>query len=227
MGSADADKMRPMSTPHDAQDRSESQAGLTLVLASRSPRRAQLLADAGFAVVQRDPRFQDPPHPEAVEGEAVSDLATRVAAAGARSVDVDDDLLTRGRAGRIVIVAADTIVVDVEGRLLGQPVDREDARRVIRSLTDAAHDVVTGVALLDVRSGAIQTFADTAVVHLGRVDDASLEAYLDTGLWRGKAGGYNLFERQPHWPLRVEGDQTTVVGLPMRRLVERLGAGRR
>ncbi|MDP7348403.1 MAG: Maf family protein, partial [Phycisphaeraceae bacterium] len=67
-----------------------------------------------------------------------------------------------------------------------------------------------------------QTLVDTATVHLGKVGPDELQRYLDTQQWRGKAGGYNLFERQNRWPLRVEGDPTTVVGLPMRKLVPTL-----
>ncbi len=122
----------------------------------------------------------------------------------------------------MLVVGADTIVVDDAGRLMGKPTDRESARQMIRTLTDAWHDVVTGVALWAPATDACETFADTAHVHVGQVSDASLEAYLDSDQWRGKAGGYNLFERQDHWPIRVEGDPTTVVGLPMRILVDRL-----
>ena len=63
---------------------------------------------------------------------------------------------------------------------------------------------------------------DVAHVRLGRVPEADLQAYLDSGDWRGKAGAYNLGELQGRWPMEVEGDPTTVVGLPMAKLVAHL-----
>ncbi|MCX5662395.1 MAG: Maf family protein [Planctomycetota bacterium] len=81
---------------------------------------------------------------------------------------------------------------------------------------ERSHDVVTGVALLGADDVQPERFADAAVVNMRRVAAGDLEEYLDSGQWRGKAGGYNLFDRQrAGWPMTVEGDPTTVVGLPM------------
>lgn len=196
-----------------------------LVLASRSPRRAQLLRDAGFEFSQVDPPFEDANQPGDTSSPAAV-LAGSLAAHKAASV------LDAGLAGDrpdAVVLGADTIVVDQAGVLTGTPTDREQARDMIERLIDCAHQVVTVVALVaqtcqsagDLRT---QTLVDTATVHLGKVGPDELQRYLDTQQWRGKAGGYNLFERQNHWPLRVEGDPTTVVGLPMRKLVPTLQA---
>jgi septum formation protein len=87
--------------------------------------------------------------------------------------------------------------------------------------------VVSGVAVLDCRqgpAGIMQSFADRAWVVFGSIDRDEIKAYAATDQWRGKAGGYNLFDRQAaSWPITVEGDPTTVVGLPMKRLSGMLG----
>ena len=93
---------------------------------------------------------------------------------------------------------------------------------MIRSFADDTHAVVTGVAIVD-SAGEPTVFHDTATVTLRGLSDAAIDAYLDTDAWRGKAGGYNLFDRQgAGWPITVTGDPATVVGLPMRLLTAAL-----
>ncbi|MBX2851186.1 MAG: Maf family protein [Phycisphaeraceae bacterium] len=189
-----------------------------LILASQSPRRAQLLTEAGFVFEQRSPPLADPDQPpehlrgHEAEAYAVS-LAKQKAASLAEQID-----------GPALILAADTICVDAAGELVGKPRDAGHARAMVGSFVQAEHRVLTGVALLKVGS-AVESFADAAVVRFGAVNDEQLDAYLATDGWRGKAGGYNLFDRQAAgWPIEVEGDPTTVVGLPMRRLAGMLKA---
>src|SRR5690606_29069396 len=100
-----------------------------------------------------------------------------------------------------LVLTADTLCVDGGGELIGQPGDRADARRMLAGFRDRTHEVVTGVALLGPGEAEPTTFADTAAVRFGSISDAMLEAYLDSGEWRGKAGGYNLVDRQRDgWP---------------------------
>ena len=185
---------------------------LSLILASQSPRRAQLLTEAGFTFEQRSPPFADPDQPPRhlrghEAGVYAASLAEQKAASLAEQVD-----------GPALILAADTICVDAAGELVGKPRDREHADRMIRTFIESQHRVITGVALLTV-GATVESFADAAVVRFGPVSDEQLGAYLATEDWQGKAGGYNLFDRQAAgWPIEVAGDPTTVVGLPMRRL---------
>jgi septum formation protein len=193
-----------------------------LILASQSPRRAQLLREAGVAFEQRSPPFSDPDQPSSgLRGHEAEAHAADLASQKARS-------LAERLAGPCTILAADTICVDDAGRLVGKPIDRADAQAMLRSFMSRDHRVITGVALLsiDAEGGqTIESFADAAVVTFGSVGDAALAEYLATDDWRGKAGGYNLFDRQAAgWPIAVAGDPTTVVGLPMRRLGPVLGA---
>jgi len=210
-----------------------------LVLASKSARRAAMLRDAGFAVDQVAPPFDDPPDPTAhdptagdptAQGQAhlaPGDLAADLARRKALSVAGHDDAW---------LIAADTLCVDADGLLLGTPTDPAEARAMLDRFRDAAHQVITGVCLRPPQAGAERseaadrtplTLHDTATVRWGDVPPHELDRYAAGTEWHGKAGGYNLFDRQAAgWPITVEGDPTTVVGLPMRRLLrvlDRLG----
>ena len=114
-------------------------------------------------------------------------------------------------------IAADTICV-ADGGILGKPGDALEARRMLQRLQGGVHLTMTGVCLL--KPGCAREFVlDAAKVEFGMIDDTELQAYLDSGEWQGKAGGYNLVDRQAAgWPVRCEGDPDTVMGLPMQRL---------
>lgn len=195
------------------------QSALPLILASQSPRRKQLLSEAGFVFEQRSPPFADPDQPpDHLRGHEATAYAAALAEQKAAS-------LAEQLPGPALILAADTICVDEAGDLIGKPRDRVHARAMVRSFIDAEHRVITGVALLRVGGdgSAMQSFADVAVVRFGSVSSEQLDTYLATEDWQGKAGGYNLFDRQAAgWPIEVEGDPTTVVGLPMKRLLPML-----
>ena len=116
------------------------------------------------------------------------------------------------------ILAADT-VCDLDGRVIGQPPTIEDAREILHAFRGRTHLVTTSVCLLDPMAARRLIFSDSACVAMGDLSDEMIEAYLQTDLWKGKAGGYNLFEReQTGWPLEWTGDETTIVGLPMQKL---------
>ena len=171
-----------------------------------------MLRDAGFDITQQKPLFTDPPHPQSnglSPRELAMDLA-RQKALSLRPTMADHDL----------VLAADTLCVTADGRLIGTPIDLEQAHRMLHDLAGAAHQVVTGVALLGRLDLAPHLLADAATVMLGALSDSQIDDYLATDHWQGKAGGYNLTERvEAGWPLTVIGDPTTVVGLPMQALL--------
>lgn len=186
-------------------------AARRLILASQSPRRAQLLREAGFDFEQMVPPYADPDQPDPHHDPA--SFVAELALCKARSLR---DALPAGDGA--VILSADTVCVDDAGNLLGKPLDRADAGRMLRLLAGGRQCVLTGVAVLD-GGGVRANFSDEAVVHCGPVTEAQMEAALEGGGWQGKAGGYNLFDLQKAgWPLTVEGDEATVMGLPMQRL---------
>lgn len=200
---------------------------LALYLASASPRRRLLLAEAGFDPTLAPPGVDDaeltPGRIEPVQWPAA--LAYLKACAGWRR-------LTGGGVDPGVVIGADTIVVE-DGQIIGQPRDADHARAIIRRLEGAGHAVITGVALLktDARPREWRVvFADEAHVSVGDVGAERIDDYVASGEWAGKAGAYNLVERvEAGWPITYEGDPGTIMGLPMRMLepmLEALGVGR-
>lgn len=191
--------------------------GPRLILASRSPRRRQLLDEAGIVHSVRLAEEIDDGDlsPGRVTPENwVAALAYLKARAVADSLDDD--------AVGMVVLGADTVCVQ-DGEIIGQPADRAEAERTIRLFENAEHDVMTGVAMVDEHKVIVDLFVDRARVRVGTIGDDEIEAYLETEMWRGKAGAYNLFERiDAGWPIEFSGDGTTIVGLPMTALGRRL-----
>lgn len=116
------------------------------------------------------------------------------------------------------VIGADTVCVH-DRRILGQPGDRHEAGVMIRSMRNTRHRTISGVCLYEPTAGRRLMFYDAARVNIGHLPDDTIDAYLDSDDWQGKAGGYNLADRQnAGWPIECEGDPGTVMGLPMRRL---------
>lgn len=187
-----------------------------LYLASRSPRRQEILREHGLKFEARHPGFDDSDlHPGRVTpAQWVAALAYLKAAAGLaqlRSLPPGCELP--------LVIGADTACVQGR-RLIGTPRDADEARAMIRSLRSGPHDVITGVALIEPATGRRLFFADTARVEVGAISDEAIEEYIRSGEWQGKAGAYNLSERiAAGWPIRYTGDPATIMGLPIRRLL--------
>ena len=116
------------------------------------------------------------------------------------------------------VLAADTVCVH-RGEILGQPADADHAYAMLSGLCDSVHRTISGVCLIRLADGHRMLFVDEAKVYLGKLSEAELREYVQSGQWQGKAGGYNLAERiDAGWPIRCEGDPATVMGLPMQRL---------
>jgi len=187
----------------------------TLLLTSRSPRRRDLLREAGIPHEADHPGVEDSElEPGHVSPEAwVAALSYLKAMAG-----LSKAASTAPAWNSCWALGADTACVK-DGSLIGTPRDIHEARQMLRTFRNGTHKVVTGVALVHPATGVRRIFADSAMVSWGSVSDAQIEDYLRTDAWRGKAGAYNLRERiDAGWPVTYEGDPTTVMGLPMRRL---------
>ena len=181
-----------------------------LVLASRSPRRQQLLAEAGyrFEVMPPGEWIEQAPSLPKTPREIVRELAYQKAA----------DVARRTQEG--IVIGCDT-VVECRGRILGKPRDREEARRMLQLLRGRAHHVYSGLCLW--RRPDDKTLVDVEVTKL-KMDprsDAELDEYLDTGQWRGKAGAFGYQDRLG-WIRIVAGSESNVVGLPMELLAAML-----
>jgi septum formation protein len=175
-----------------------------LILASASPRRAELLRAAGipFEVVVADVDERVLP------GEAPEPYVRRVAEAKAAAV-------IRNAAGRPVL-AADTAVV-ADGIILGKPDDADDARRMLRLLSGRAHEVMTGVCLMSSGGSAphISSAVESTAVWFADLSPDEIECYVQTGEPMDKAGSYAIQGLGSRFVTRIEGSYSNVVGLPI------------
>lgn len=202
-------------------------AGPTIVLASASPRRRDLLARAGlaFTVVPSDVDESVPPG--ITPDELARSLAERKALAVAARLP--------SRAPCWVL-GADTVVavpgVDSGGcgtwELLGKPTDEQDAARMLRRLSASRHQVVTGVAVVTLPAGVLSAGVETTWVTMRRLGEEDVADYVASGEWRDKAGGYAIQESADRFVTALEGGGfDNVVGLPVERalaLLRRAGA---
>lgn len=180
----------------------------TIVLASASPRRRELLAAAGLRFEVR-PAEVDEGLPPGTRAEA-----------GAVELALRKALAVRERLAQPAwILAADTIVVLGEGvheRLLGKPADEDEARAMLGALSDTRHRVITGVCVARAPSGACLLGSETTWVRMRVIAAREAEAYARSGEWRDKAGGYAIQESADRFVLALEGGGfDNVVGLPV------------
>ena len=185
--------------------------GEPLILASGSPRRAQLLAAAGYQFTVRP--ASDGAECGICSGETAVDLVARYA--WQKAADVASHLANG------LVLAADTVAF-CGGNIIGKPRDRTDAERILRGLSGRRHHVLTGICLRSCGSGRAITDVVATELEMQTLSDAMLEQYLDSGLWEGKAGAFG-YQDGNDWLRVVEGgSESNVVGLPMERLAELL-----
>jgi septum formation protein len=176
-----------------------------LILASASPRRRELLAEAGYAF-EVDPSDVDEPEPGT--GTAPGVYVARLAFQKALAV--------AGRRTAGLVLAADTVGA-VDGLILNKPIDRADAERMIRLQEGRDSDVLTGLCLVRADRMEWVGAVESSVVRFRTLDDAERTAFLDSNRWQGKAGAYGVQDRDPFVSV-VAGSFSNVVGLPLERL---------
>lgn len=186
--------------------------GVTLVLASSSPRRLELCRMHGLAPVVEPADIDETPQPE----ESPADLVGRLAAEKATVV--------RDRIDADLVLAADTVVV-IDGEALGKPHDAETSAAMLRRLSGRRHEVLTGVALAG--PDRVETDVVSTAVEFRALDDDLLTAYVGTGEGLDKAGAYGIQGRGGLLVERIDGPYDNVVGLPIvtvDRLLARFGS---
>jgi septum formation protein len=179
-----------------------------LVLASASPRRRELLAQAGFdfRVVAADISE------EVRAGELPTAYVTRLAREKAEAVYAAE--AQRASDGSpLLVLGADTTVVAPDGEILGKPADDADAARMLRRLAGVTHQVITGVALL--AGDQVEVAAEVTYVTMRTLSDEEIAAYIQTGEPRDKAGAYGIQGYAARWIPRIHGCYFNVVGLPL------------
>ena len=184
-----------------------------IVLASSSPRRRELMRQAGFDFRISPANIDETRRP----GETPRDLVLRLALGKARAVASEVACPVGG--GRVVVVGADTVVVSADGDVFGKPTGRDDFLAMFRILAGGRHRVLTGVAV--VAEGRSRTALAEAGVTLRDVPEPEMAAYWATGEPRDKAGGYGLQGLGAIFVRAIDGSPSAVVGLPLDEL-ERL-----
>jgi septum formation protein len=183
-----------------------------IVLASSSARRVNLLAVAGIDAIQFPPEIDD-----------------GVFTCGSMSVTRWVQTLAILKAQHVcfrceqnvgTVLAADTVCV-VDEEILGQPTSAQNAKEMLQRMVGRDHHVCTGWCLTSVGQHQIRSGVETSIVRMGSISDEEIEQYVQSNLWKGKAGGYNLSERiDAKWPITCQGDSTSVMGLPMERIMQ-------
>ncbi|MGI9518173.1 MAG: Maf family protein [Pirellulaceae bacterium] len=183
---------------------------MQLILASGSPRRRQLLAEAGyqFNVAPPDEGAETVPGEQLSARELVAALAFQKAA----------NVAARTESG--LVLAADTLA-ECRGEILGKPHDRADARRILEQLSGQVHFVHTGVCLWRRPDDHKSTQTVTTELEMARMTDRQIEEYLDSGQWQGKAGAFG-YQDGIDWVTIRKGSASNVVGLPMDELAQML-----
>jgi septum formation protein len=192
-----------------------------LVLASASPRRRELLTQAGFSFQVHPAHIPEDP----LEGEDPFTYVTRLAREKAQTVFRElaavESTSGEGRLdgkSSLAVLGADTTVT-LDNHILGKPEDAADAARMLRLLSGRTHRVITGVALATAEG--IETAAEATAVRFLALSDEEIAAYVETGEPMDKAGAYAIQGRAARWIPRIEGCYFNVVGLPLA-LVSRL-----
>lgn len=179
-----------------------------LILASASPRRLALLNQIGI-----EPDHLIPGHVDETpeKGELPRRLAQRLA--HAKAVEVRNKARQAGLAAESVILAADTVVA-VGRRILPKAETMDEAASCLRLLSGRAHRVFTGVCVLSVSGHARERLVDTRI-RFKRLSNKEIEAYLASGEWNGKAGGYAIQGIAGAFAVKLSGSYSAVVGLPL------------
>lgn len=182
-----------------------------LILASVSPRRAEILRNAGFDFEVVPAHANESRRPN----EAATDYVRRLAEEKARMArgQLSDKLAQ----GSTVIIGADTVVV-IDGEILGKPSSAANAREMLRRLSGKTHEVYTGLAVLQGNGAAIRTAVETTRVTFAALSEKEIEDYIATGEPCDKAGAYAIQGRGGKFISRIEGCYFNVMGLPLARL---------
>lgn len=183
---------------------------MKLILASASPRRAEILRNAGIPFSVLSSAIDE----TAAPGESPNDLVLRLANAKA-------ELVAARAIGPAIVIAADTVVV-LDGKILGKPRSTDDARRMLEQLSGRTHSVLTGVSLIRLPDAVHLEFVESTLVHFNPLADDEISAYLSTAEPYDKAGAYAIQGRAARYIPRIEGCYFNIVGLPVTRLVSNL-----
>lgn len=184
-----------------------------LYLASRSPRRRELLTQIGVQfetiLFRNHPREEHEVDETPHAGESPADYVVRVTLAKAA---LGWRIATWRRLKTQPVLAADT-TIDVDGEIVGKPLDADDAKRILRRLSGRSHRVLTAVAVAF--EGRVETRVSVSEVRFGALDEAQIASYVASGEPLDKAGAYGIQGRAGQFVEHLAGSYSGVVGLPL------------
>jgi septum formation protein len=182
---------------------------MKLILASSSPRRAEILREAGIAFEIRAIEIDE----TALPGETAQAMVARLAEAKARAAAAQIGAGMR----ECIIVGADT-TVELGGAILGKPRDAAHAREMLAMLSGRTHHVLTGIFLLQLPGNATRAAVENSAVTFALLSEKEMDAYVASGEPMGKAGAYAIQGLAGRFIPRIEGCYFNIVGLPLARL---------
>ena len=185
----------------------------SIILASQSPRRQELLSNLGIKFITDPSNFSEKPH----TGEPPEQLALHNATGKAKDV--------AQRHPNSIIIGVDTIG-HFQGQILEKPVDRQDAHRLISIISGTTHEVISGITVIKTDSNAAPTQTLTATVttevEMISLTNDEIETYLDTEQWQDKAAAYAIQNQGALFIKSINGDYFNIVGLPLFQLNQML-----
>jgi len=188
------------------------QSPSSFVLASGSPRRKELLAEAGYEFTVFVPEIDESAF--LAEGVNPCEYAARLALAKAKNV--------AAKFPDCLVIGADT-VVDFDGEIIGKPKDAKEAEQITKKLFSKPHRVITAVAIVRESDGTELVESDSTTVYPKKMSDEQIAKHIKSKSWQDKAGAYAIQEDGDEFVERIEGSLTNVMGLPMELLGRLLG----
>lgn len=175
-----------------------------IVLASASPRRKDILTQAGYKLIIEKSDIDESQFPtDKIEPYA---FAEQLALAKAKNVAPNHP--------DKIVLGADTIV-DYDGTIIGKPADKKDAEEIVCKLFSKPHKVITGVALVRINDNTELVTYDVTVVYPKKMSSEHIKEHIFSGTWKDKAGAYAIQETGDEFVERIEGSLTNVMGLPL------------
>lgn len=186
---------------------------MKIILASSSPRRAEILRDAGIPFTVCSTQVDETPFPAESAQAMVARLAEEKARAAAALLDLSDR--------DCIVIGADT-TVEFNGEILGQPADAAHAREMLAKLSGNTHRVLTGIFLLRLPDNATRAAIEISTVTFTSLNESEIASYVSSTEPQGKAGGYAIQGIAGRYIPKIEGCYFNVVGLPLARLYAEL-----
>ena len=183
-----------------------------IILASNSPRRKELLEDIGMKFIICPSAFE-----EISDGMPAEEIALHNAIGKAQEVSKHNR--------NSIVIGVDTVVA-FQDHVLGKPKDEEDAKRILRLLSNTTHKVISAICVIDTDSKKMITSTETTLVTMDRLEEADIEAYIQNGEGKDKAAGYAIQGIGSLFVKKIEGDYFNVVGLPiynLRKILKEFG----